>query len=262
MSEEGERLAGNVGGAWRIGETVRRSTGPWTPAVHALLDHVGQRVTRVPKVMGFDERGREVLSYLPGLVYDIDTEMLNQEQLRSVVTWTRSFHEAVAGFTHRGPWRFFDVKAPSLIGHNDIAPYNVCFDGDELVGVFDWDFAGPSTPLMELAFIAWNCVPLWRDIGSPAAAVRLQLIASTYGSTSARDILYAVQGRIQLMLDGIPVAAGAGDPGMANLMAEGEPERSQQALDDLVTRIPAIDACLGRLRPVDQHVRVDRETEA
>jgi Ser/Thr protein kinase RdoA (MazF antagonist) len=27
----------------------------------------------------------------------------------------------------------------SLIGHNDIAPYNVCFDGDEVAGVFDWD---------------------------------------------------------------------------------------------------------------------------
>jgi aminoglycoside phosphotransferase (APT) family kinase protein len=33
------------------------------------------------------------------------------------------------------------------------------------VGVFDWDLAGPTTPLLELAFIAWNCVPLWRDIG-------------------------------------------------------------------------------------------------
>ncbi|MDQ3709071.1 MAG: aminoglycoside phosphotransferase family protein, partial [Actinomycetota bacterium] len=34
--EEGERFAGgNVGGAWRVGDTVRRTPGPWTPAVHA-----------------------------------------------------------------------------------------------------------------------------------------------------------------------------------------------------------------------------------
>ena len=29
---------GNVGGAVRVGDTVRRPTGPWTPAVHELLE--------------------------------------------------------------------------------------------------------------------------------------------------------------------------------------------------------------------------------
>jgi hypothetical protein len=50
------------------------------------------------------------------------------------------------GFSHPGPWRFFPVTSPSLIGHNDIAPYNVCFAGDELVGVFDRDRAAPPVP--------------------------------------------------------------------------------------------------------------------
>jgi len=247
LTEEGDRLAGgNIGGAWRGGETVRRIPGPWTPAVHALLAHLGPRLAHVPTVLGFDERGREVLSYLPGRVVDVDSEMLTEAQLCSVVGWTRSFHEAAENFTHEGPWRFFEVNAPTLIGHNDIAPYNVCFDDEELAGVFDWDLAGPSTPLLELAFIAWNCVPLWRDISADIAAARLELIASTYGSVAARDILYAVEPRIQLMLDGIPIAAGAGDQGMVNLMAAGEPERSQRALDDLLRGVPAIAAQLAR----------------
>jgi aminoglycoside phosphotransferase (APT) family kinase protein len=62
-------------------------------------------------------------------------------------------------------WLLAYVPQASLIGHNDIAPYNVCFDGDDVAGVFDWDLAGPTTPVMELAFIAGNCVPLWRDLG-------------------------------------------------------------------------------------------------
>lgn len=200
-----ERLAGNMGGAWRIGDVVHRAVGPWTPAVHALLAYLASRLEHVPRVHGFDDGGREVLSYLPGRVVDIDTELLTPGQIRSVVSWTRRFHEAVAGFEHPGPWRYARGTRPTLIGHNDIAPYNVCFDGDDLTGVFDWDLAGPTTPLMELAFVAWNCVPLWRDIGADAS----------------------------------------GDQGMANLMAQGEPGRSQRSLDELVGRIPAISARLA-----------------
>lgn len=72
---------------------------------------------------------------------------------------TGPLHDAVAGFRHPGPWRYFPVEHPVLICHNDIASYNACFDGDEVAGVFGWDLAGPSTPRQELAFMAWNFVP-------------------------------------------------------------------------------------------------------
>jgi hypothetical protein len=235
---------GGVGGAVRVGATVRRSTGPWTPAVHTLLAHLSDRLPHIPRVHGFDEQGREILDYLPGHIIDLDTERLTEAQLVALVRWTGELHRAVADFTHPGPWRYFAIEHPTLIGHNDIAPYNACFDGDELVGVFDWDMAGPTNPLAELAFLAWNCVPLWSDIGAELAARRLTLIASTYGGFTAAEILRAVPGRIQVMLDGIPSAAAAGDVGMANLMAQGEPERSRRSLADLVARIPTVLAAL------------------
>ncbi len=245
-SQEIQLPGGNVGGAVRIGDTVRRRTGPWTPAVHSLLDYLAGRVPGIPQVLGRDEQGREVLSYLPGRVVDIDTELLGEGQIGSLVRWTRAFHNAVTGFNHPGPWRFFRVPHASLICHNDIAPYNACFAGDDVAGVFDWDLAGPSTPLMELAFIAWNCVPLWRDIGPDNAARRLALIASSYGEFGATQILHAVPNRIQLMLEWIPAAAAAGDEGMANLMTAGEPGKSGAALADLRTRLPGIDRLLSR----------------
>ena len=258
-------VGGNVGGAVRVGPTVRRPVGPWTPAVHALLTHLTDSTDStgptgptgppgptdptdpgrpglhgVPRVLGHDAAGREILTFLPGRVIDPETESLTPAQIVSLVRWTRSFHEAVAGFDHPGPWRFFPVEPYAIIGHNDIAPYNVCFDGDDLVGVFDWDLAGPSSPLFELAFIAWNCVPLWRADDPAVTAARLDLIASTYGEFTALEILDAVPPRIQLMLDGIPVAAAAGDPGMANLMTLGEPDRSARSLAELVDRFPSI----------------------
>ncbi len=239
---------GNVGGAVRVGATVRRPVGPWTPAVHALLGHLAGRLSRIPAVLGHDDQGREILSYLPGRVVDVNTEQLSLGQIDSLVRWTRSLHAAVAGFSHPGPWRYFPVAHATLIGHNDIAPYNVCFDGDELAGVFDWDLAGPSTPLLELAFIAWNCVPLWCDIGAKDAAERLEAIADAYGGPDASAILLAVPARIQAMLDWILVAAAAGDEGMANLMKAGEPDRSASSLKGLVERIPAISRLLACLR--------------
>jgi hypothetical protein len=241
VNHDEEILIGNVGGALRVGDTVHRAVGPWTPGVHALLDHLALRLPHVPRVLGFDEEGREILDFLPGRVFeDSATQPLSEAQIVSLVSWTRAFHEAVADFAHPGPWRYFPIPNPTLIGHNDIAPYNACFDGDDLVGVFDWDMAGPTTPLHELAFIAWNCVPLWTDVGAEAAARRVSLIAETYGACEPGQLLAAVPPRIEIMLDGIPAAARAGDAGMANLLALGEPARSRRSLDGLVERIPLI----------------------
>ena len=126
-------LPGNVGGAVLINGAVHRAAGPWTEAVHALLRHLATRLPCIPQVLGYDEQGREVLSYLPGRVIDLDTEVLSVPQLIALTRWTRTFHEAVAGYWHPGPWRYFPAAEATVIGHNDIAPYNACFDGDELV---------------------------------------------------------------------------------------------------------------------------------
>lgn len=243
MADDEELLVGNVGGAVRTGATVHRPVGPWTPAVHALLEHLAPKLALIPKVHGFDAQGREVLDFLPGRVVEQPAETLTPAQLAALVRWTRAFHDAAADFDHRGPWRLAPQPGATMIGHNDIAPYNSCFHGDELAGVFDWDMAGPTTPVSELAFIAWNCVPLWDDVGAGRAAERLQVIAATYGGYSAHDILLAVPPRIKTMLEAIPAHAAA-DAGMANLMALGEPENSRLALAGLLDRIPEIDRAL------------------
>src|SRR5256884_8900785 len=60
-------LGGNTSTVVRVGDTVRRNVGPWTPAVHALLRHLEYvGFTGAPRALGLDERNREVLSYLDG----------------------------------------------------------------------------------------------------------------------------------------------------------------------------------------------------
>jgi 8-oxo-dGTP diphosphatase len=240
---DGRRLdGGNVGGAVRIGRTVRRATGPWTPAVHALLAHLATHgLPLVPRVHGYDARGREILTYLDGHVVDVDHDTLTDTQLAAAATWSRRLHEAVRGFDHPGPWRFFGVDAPDTIAHNDIAPYNLCFHGDRLSGVFDWDLAGPSTRLYELAHLAWNGVPLFRPLDPHRAARRLETIATAYGEYSAAAILAAVPGRVQVAVDGIRTAVANGDEDMRRLTLLGEPEGTERALADLRNRIRSIE---------------------
>lgn len=243
---DGERLeGGNVGGAVRIGATVRRETGRWTPAVHALLAHLHAAGLRaVPRVHGLDVRGREILDYLPGEVVDVDHEQVSDARLTDLGRWTREFHAAQVGFEHPGPWRFPGVVRGSIIGHNDLAPYNACFVGEELSGVFDWDVAGPATVLMDLGVLAWTGVPLFRELAPDLAAHRLRVLAAAYGGSDALDILRAVGPRMRQSIDGIAEAIRRGDPTMANLAAVGEPERSERALAAFEVRLPAVAALL------------------
>jgi len=243
---DGHRLeGGTVGGAVRIGRTVRRSTGPWTPAVHRLLGHLhAKRLRAVPEVLGTDARGREVLSYLPGMVVDVDAELLSDPRLADLAGWARELHAAVADLDDPGPWRFFGVERPTVLAHNDLAPYNVCFDGDRLSGVFDWDLAGPSTPLLELAHLAWTAVPLYRPVPAEDAARRLGVLAGAYGGPTAGQVLDAVPGRVRLAVDGIRTAVARGDEQMRNLTLVGEPERTERALVGLLDRVADIERAL------------------
>jgi hypothetical protein len=53
----------------RVGDTVRRPAGSWTPAVHRLLAALAEAgFGAAPRALGLDEQGREVLSFVPGRV--------------------------------------------------------------------------------------------------------------------------------------------------------------------------------------------------
>lgn len=251
---DGSRLeGGNVGGAVRIGPTVRRPVGAWTPAVHSLLGSLRARgLTEVPRVLGVDARDREVLSYLPGRVLDIDSELPSEALLADAMRWLRRFHEAVSEVQVAGPWRTRSgaLRPGELVAHNDFAPYNVAVstssDGERLVGVFDWDMAGPATRVDELAFAAWNWVPLWRPIPTDLVARRLGVMSAAYGEVDPVRILEGVVPRIQRSIQLITTGQAAGDPGMLNLSLVGEPARTAAALAELERRVPSIRDVLRR----------------
>ena len=64
-----ELHGGTHGPVVRVGDTVRRVPGAASQAIHALLRHlelVG--FSGAPRCLGFDDKGREILTFIPGEV--------------------------------------------------------------------------------------------------------------------------------------------------------------------------------------------------
>jgi hypothetical protein len=241
---------GNTGGAVRIGDTVRRAAGPWTPAVHSLLQYLHDRgFARAPRPLGRDELGREVLSFLRGETVGEQRPwppwVHSDDALTQVATWLRSYHAAVAGY--RPPdgavWREGGHWAPGLIiGHNDAAPYNAAWADGHLVGFFDWDFAAPVTREWDLAFTAFAWVPLHarrvvQQEGFTAfddRARRLRLFLESYdwpGQTG--EFISTVQDRVTASAAGIRRAAAAGDPAFQRMLDAGVDAALRTAVSEL-----------------------------
>jgi hypothetical protein len=158
-------------GVVRIGNTVHRPARPSTPAVHAVLRYLeGVGFDGAPRVLGFDQQGREVLSFLDGeTVAERDpwpAWVASDTALVQVGGWLRRLHDATANFAPPDGtvWFAGQTWRPGLvIGHQDVAPYNAVWRDERLVGFVDWDIAGPSTRQFDLAYAALFWVPLLAD---------------------------------------------------------------------------------------------------
>src|SRR5580698_6447429 len=101
MIEDGGQANGSVTTVVRIGETIRRPVGVWTPAVHALLDHLHQAgFDGAPQPRGIDEYGREILSLVPGEVAmrPWPPVLVSGDGLWQLARWLRRYHDAVVDF--------------------------------------------------------------------------------------------------------------------------------------------------------------------
>jgi hypothetical protein len=219
---------GNVNaGVVRVGDTVRRPAGPWTPAVQALLGHLADVGFRgAPRPYGLDERGREVLEYLPGTMAwpDHFDALDDSAALAAVGRLIREYHDAVAGFRPPAGARWQALWPPhgdEIIAHHDLAPWNLVL-GDRPAFI-DWDGAGPGSRLWDLAYAAHGFVPLAPRTGADGAAARLRTLADGYRLAEADRYelaeLLAVPARAMYEL--LARGADTGEQPWARLWSEG-----------------------------------------
>ncbi|MFD2027028.1 phosphotransferase enzyme family protein [Promicromonospora aerolata] len=191
--DEHELTGGNTTGVVRVGDTVHRAAGPWTPTVQRLLTHVRARgMAEVPEPLGLDDQGREVVSFLPGDVpgWPAPEWLWSADVLADAGRLLRRFHDATAGFAPADArWRLPATEPAEVICHNDAAPYNMVFRAGRLAGLIDLDTAAPGPRVRDLAYLAYRITPLSGDafagvgygVGHLDPMARLDALITAYG---------------------------------------------------------------------------------
>ncbi len=153
----------------RSGDVVLRRARPWSPTVLALLRHLRQQgVTTAPKVVepGLSPDGWETLGYIAG--ESPQPHAWSDEAIFALGEQLRALHDATGTFTADSPqwmqWWGRDLPGgPVILGHCDLAPWNVLARDGQPVAIIDWDTAGPVALRWELAQAAWLNAQLHDD---------------------------------------------------------------------------------------------------
>jgi thiamine kinase-like enzyme len=145
----------------RIGDEIHRVAGPFTPQVHIFLNFLHNEGFRhVPKPLGFDQEGREILSFVKG---EPSENIRSFEALISSAKLLRSYHDVSQKFLNGFPcsesWMFPSRDPQEVICHNDFAPYNICFEGNHAVGIIDFDTASPGPRIWDIAYALYRFSP-------------------------------------------------------------------------------------------------------
>ena len=211
---------------WRSSRGIHRTTGPWTPTVHAFLRHLeAVGYAGAPRVIGLDEAGREVLTFVEGAALaDPDWQRgqptawpawaQSEESLAESARLVRRLHDASSSFVppDNAVWRQHPCRTlgvDEIVCHGDIGPHNTVYRRGMPVAFIDWDRIRPNHPLVEFGNAAWHFVPLGDEAhfeGSgfqapPDLPDRLALFAREYGVPERAQAAWALDQAKQRIVD-------------------------------------------------------------
>jgi len=224
---------GNLSDVVRIGATVRRVPGAWTPAVQALLRHLETvGFEGAPRARGFDDRGREVLTFVEGSTIPASLDGYRSDQvLVEAARLLRRYHDATVTFVPPpgAAWNFQVGATPGseIICHNDVAPWNTVVRDGHPVAFIDFDYAAPGTRAWDVAYAVWRYVPLYdgEEHGTPAEqARRMHLFRDAYGLSDRPDLLPSIQHRMTVNYATLAAAAADRTPPFVAMWREGHGE--------------------------------------
>jgi Phosphotransferase enzyme family len=224
--QEHALTGGNVSaGVVRVGDTVRKPSGPHTAAVEAFLSYLNAAgFSGAPETLGRDELGRHVLQYIPGPIAH-GLPPMDLDGLHRVGRLIRELHDLSEGFRPPRDARWDVVIQPDradLICHNDLASWNLVCASDRWVFI-DWDGAAPGSRLWDLAWSVTSFVPLDPGGDPDKDAPRVQALAGGYGLTrqQRRELPHLIGAHSRAMFELLRTSSVTGQQPWARLYAEG-----------------------------------------
>ena len=253
-------------GIVRIGSTVRRPVRPFTATVQAFLRALhDQGFTDAPIPLGTDDLGREVLTFVEGEVphEPVGAGFAGDDVLTALAVLVRRQHDAARGWVPPvdAVWGGPPVPAgaapmpalvePDLVAHMDYCPGNVVFRDGLPAALIDFDYARPTTALLDVL----NALHWWAPLLDPAdrspsladvdVPARVRLFVDAYGLGAAdREALVPLALRRAERSIVVMRAAADADPVYRRMWDETGDGRLHRALPWLLGAAPAITAKL------------------
>jgi len=128
-------VGGRVGKIHKIQDKIIRPVNKWTEDIHHFLRFLHEEgADFVPKPHGINENEEEVLSFVPGDVFNsLPEDLLTDTVLISAAKLLLKFHvfseKYISRLTKNEQWMLPVITPIEVMCHGDFAPYNVTMIG-------------------------------------------------------------------------------------------------------------------------------------
>lgn len=230
----------------RIGDIVRHPAQPWSASVHALLEFLNESGFTQAPLPGPIDGADDDVAYIAGVSGDDACALVQSDSAVAAVAQTlRRFHDTVAAWEPEVELTWFDGQAGTgtgeqIVCHGDVGPWNLVWQDAELVGLIDWEYATVGTRRSDVAYALHYLAPFrdrsyWEGVlgmaTKPRRRHRMAVFADAYGiavdEELVQDVLASQRAGVHLMLK----LAERGASRQQQLIADGELEREQRAVD-------------------------------
>ena len=185
MREEPLTGGRNASEVVRVGDTVRRACEPGSASAARLLGFLEvSGYPYAPRYRGIDDRGRDILTYIPGRTTDHPGQRADGAYARGAVM-LRELHDLTAGHPL--------AAGRECVLHGDPGPFNAIFQDGTPVALIDWMSCRPGDRLDDLGYMAWTwCIQSLGGVPVDEQAAHLRELRDAYGAVRAETLIFAM----------------------------------------------------------------------